>query len=263
MVLTGELVDSYDGHDRWGRPQLTLAQFARHLDLPLHFDHLDQHGVVRGCELALEWGMAAVTCRPEHVRQAAAELSGSEVAVATGLGFHLPSTARPSVQDLLDEASLLVARGATELAVAANAARLDIRDTGGTESFLSALATLAEHQSDQGFRVRVHIDPTGLRHEQLTRVCTGLADARVWMVQAGSWQGPSACYRKLLSIRDALGAGPLLKWTTPVSSFHVILLAMGSGINRFNADAATPLMRQAKRQAQLAPLALPVPGLDF
>lgn len=263
MLSTGQLVDRYDGRDRWGRRQLTLAEFARHLDLPLHVENVDQAALVRGCKLALELGLAAVTCRPEHVTDAAARLSGSEVAVATGLGFHLPSTARLGAQDLLDEASLLVARGATELAVAVNAARLESSDTGRQESFLSAVTTLADHQHDRGFRFRVHLDPAGLQYEQLARVCAGLAEAGVWMVQAGSWQGPSASYRRLLAIRAALGDGPLLKWTTPVSSFHVMLLAMGSGVDRFHPESATQLLREAKRQAQLAPVAIPVPGLDF
>jgi deoxyribose-phosphate aldolase len=250
-------------HDARGRRQLTVAEFARHLEHPLHFEHISRDALVDGCRLARELGMAGVTCRPEHVETAAAELTGSHVAVVTGLGFYLPSAAIMSEEDLLEEAGRAVELGATEVGVIVNAARLRQRDAYGQQPFVSAITALIGHGHDHRFRVRVHLEADGLEDEEITALCRVLADAGVWMVQAGSWQGPRSSYRHLLPMRAALGGGPLLKWTTPVSSFHVVLLGLGDGVDRFNASPPSQLVGKAKQDSKLAPLAIPLAGLDY
>jgi deoxyribose-phosphate aldolase len=184
--------------------------------------------------------------------------------VVTGLGFYLPGTAVMTEADLLEEADRAVDQGADEVAVIVNTPRLRHQGAAhGQRPFLSALTALAAQQHDQGFRLRVHLEADGLEDEEITTLCRVLADAGVWMVQAGSWQEPRASYRHLLPMRAAMGRGPLLKWTTPLSSFHVALLAMGDGVDRFNASPLPQLVSEAKRHAKLAPLAVPLAGLDY
>lgn len=255
--------ESVDAHDYRGRRQLSVEEFARHLCYPLYAKELDLPALERGCNEAVELGLAAAVCRPEHVGAAAKQLQGTEVATVTGLGFRRPSATPLTQQDLFDEASLLVEQGASELSVIANAQRLRKDPDGSAPAFVSALVALAARQHELQFRLRVHVEVRDLDEEQVRFLCVLLADAGVWMVQAGSWEEPRVSYRQLLPMREALGRKTLLKWTTPVRSVRVMLLAMSYGVNRFNAEHVAEFLDEAKRQAEVAPLAVPVPGLDY
>ncbi|GAA2503272.1 hypothetical protein [Terrabacter carboxydivorans] len=54
----------------------------------------------------------------------------------------------------------------------------------------------------------------------------------------------------------------LLKWVNPVTSLAMLLLAKAEGVDRFNADV-TEVLREASRHASLAPLLVPLAGLDY
>ena len=255
--------DSVGRHDPRGRRLLSVAELARHLCYPLYGEGIDVAALVRGCEEAVELGLAAVVCRPEHIGDAAKRLEGTGVAAVTGLGFGRSSTSVLTEQELCEEARLLIDRGAAELAVIANAHRVKPDPGGGPPAFVSALVGLASAQQALGFRMRVHVEVRDLCPQQIQSVCSVLADAGVWMVQAGSWEDPRVSYRQLLPMREALGNTPLLKWTTPVRSVRVMLLAMSYGVDRFNAERVTDFLNEARQQAQLAPLAVPLAQLDY
>lgn len=257
--------DAAPPYDKSGRRQVNVAELAKRLDLRLHLPSIGDDALREGCNLAAYRGLAAVTCRPEHVSTAARDLDGSNVAVTTGLGFYESPASSVDGQQLAGEARTLAERGATELAVVANAERLHVHADSerSSDRFFDAVARLSSLQGEAGFRLRVHLEPAGLTPGQAAAACAQFAQLGVWMVQAGTWAGSRASYRFLAPMRAALGARPLLKWTTPVTSHHVMLMAMGVGVDRFNTDDPTTLLRAAERQAQSAPLLVPLPGLDY
>ncbi|GAB3888736.1 hypothetical protein GCM10028802_41490 [Terrabacter terrigena] len=253
----GELATS-TGYDLRGRRLMTVAEFAQGLDLGMHFSHVDGADLDEGCRLALERGLAAVTCRPDQLPMAARQLAGSAVSVVSGLSFHARREAPICGAGWRREARALSGQGATELAVIATPERL--RDSGGAP-FYDALEELLSAQRADGYRLRVHLDTGGLTDAEITAACQRLAAAGVWMVQGGSWKGERTAFRHLERMRTALGPGPLLKWTHPVT-FHVMLLAMAYGVDRFNADVVQ-LLQEADRKGRYAPIAVPLAGIDF
>jgi deoxyribose-phosphate aldolase len=82
------------------------------------------------------------------------------------------------------------------------------------------------------------------------------------MVQGGTWLGERAGFRHVTLMREALGAGPLLKWTNPVQSLHVLLLAIAEGVDRFNTDI-DGILTDASWQERIAPLTVPLEDLDY
>ncbi|GAA2017312.1 hypothetical protein GCM10009740_00930 [Terrabacter terrae] len=252
-------------YDKRWRRQVAVGELAERLDLRRHLPSVDDDALRQGCTLATELGLAAVTCRPEQVSTVVKDLEGSNVAVATGLAFYESPAAPVDQQRLADEARALAERGATELAVVANAERLNVPADSerSSDRFFDAVARLSSLQGEAGFRLRVHLEPCGLTPGQAAAACGRFGQLGVWMVQAGTWAGSRASYRLLAPMREALGARNLLKWTTPVTSHHVMLMAMGVGVDRFNTDDPTTLLRAADRQAQSAPLLVPLPGLDY
>ena len=219
--------------DRFGRTQLTLAQFAQRLDHRLHEPHVQTADLEAGCRFALENGVAAVTCRPEHVTDVARLLDGSGIGVVTALDVNRPRPPGTPRHDWTAEACELAGHGASELAVVATA---DDLSPGARGPFLDGLNRLLTLQDVDRFRVRVHVDAAGVTDEQLAAATRDFGEAGVWMVQVGAWTNQKAAFRSLLLIREALGREVLLKWTTPVPSHQVMLLAIAEGVDRFNGD---------------------------
>ncbi|WP_330474602.1 hypothetical protein [Terrabacter sp. C0L_2] len=235
-----------------------MSQIAHALDHVLHFPGIDIPKLRDGCQLAVELGLAAVTCRPDHVDKAARYLDGTGLAVITALDFHRRRTGRPSEEGWAEEARRLAGRGASELAVIANAERLS---EAGNGAFMRSIERLISQQDEHGYRLRVQLDAGGLTDQGVATACRAFAKRGVWMVQGGTELGARTAFRQIRLMREALGTEPLLKWTTRVS-FHVMLLALGEGVDRFNADVVQ-LLEEARRQEGLAPLAIPLAGLDY
>ncbi|MGN6753392.1 MAG: hypothetical protein ACTHJJ_12675 [Intrasporangium sp.] len=129
-------------------------------------------------------------------------------------------------------------------------------------SFVAAVQRLASLQEQGGYRLRVHLDPTGLSDSAITDACELFGACGVWMVQGGTWLGERVGFRHVTLMRGALASGPLLKWTNPVPSLHVMLLALAEGVDRFKADVAT-ILQDASWQERLAPLTVPLKDVDY
>ena len=65
----------------------TYADLAKMLDHSLLQQTLTDAELEQGCRIALEYNVASVCIKPYFVRQAAAILAGSTVAVGTTIGF--------------------------------------------------------------------------------------------------------------------------------------------------------------------------------
>jgi deoxyribose-phosphate aldolase len=219
---------------------------------------VDRVRVEQGCDYAADAGLAAVVCRPEHVSLAARRLLGSSTATVTALAFH-DNASLHSPADLAAEARELVAAGASDVALVV-APGLDregclhlVKEQ--VEAVVGALATT-------GGRVRVILNTTDTSKEQMTE-CTalvrGLGPA---LVQGGSFRGDRATFSQIESMRHCLPDRVLLKWTQPLRSVEMMLVSMALGVSRFNGDIPA-LLESAKRSTRIAPLRLPVHGVDF
>ena len=81
-------------------------------------------------------------------------------------------------------------------------------------------------------------------------------------MQGGSFHGDRATVTQIEVMRDALQGGVLLKWTQPVRSVEMMLVAMALGVDRFNGNIPD-LLSSAKLSSATAPLMLPIYGVDF
>src|SRR5579884_2686489 len=95
----------------------TFAEIAKMMDHSLLQPTLTDADLEAGCRLAREYGVASVCIKPYAVRQAAAWLAGSGVAVGTTIGFphggHLTAVKVFEAERAMDD-------GATELDVVVN-----------------------------------------------------------------------------------------------------------------------------------------------
>lgn len=240
------------------RRVLSVPDVAAHLDHRLYCMPLTQEAHRQGCADAVREGFAAVICRPERVADAAKNLAGTGVSVASAVGWDTPDCVALDTTAMLDEALMLAGQGVNEVALVGTRGRMD----GGGTAFARQTAALVADMARREVRVRVILDTEHLGREHIVMACRQASDVGVWMVQGGSWRGQRTGFTQLEMMRGALGAGVLLKWTQPVRSLDTMLLCIAEGVGRFNADV-DQLMAAARRSAARGPLSVPLPGIDY
>lgn len=240
------------------REVVTTEAIAAALEHRVYGPDVDQDQVRQGCEYALEVGVAAVVCRPDQLAIVAGQLAGTPTATVTALAFNDRSRQHDPA-DLAAEAQELVWAGAAEVALIV-APGLD--GAGCLHLVREQLTAVVEAAQPQGGKVRVLLDTTLASKDQM-KACTALVGAGgPTLVQGGTYSGDRASFSQIEAMRHALPAEVLLKWTQPLRSVEMMLVCLSLGVDRFNGDIPT-LLKSAERSSQLAPLMLPIHGVDF
>lgn len=241
------------------RQVITVAALAARLDKALYSTDLSSDALEDGCRRAVQQGIAGVLVRPDQLQRASAAVQGSEVGVVSALSWYERDTDRLDGDAMQAEAESLVRRGATQVAYVITKARLEHR--AGRE-VADQVGRLVQTLTPLGARVRTLIATEELTDEEIRRICGEVSAAGVWMVQGGSWRGMRTGLSKIEVIRAAVPGEVLVKWTEPVRSLSTVLLCMSLGVDRFNCDV-DQILGDAKRAQWLAPLTIPVAGVDY
>lgn len=243
---------------RLDREVVSRESIAEALEHPLFGPDVSLGQLNRGCDFAAEAGLAAVLCRPEHVTRAARRLLGSSTATVAPLAFDAP-TRQQDPATLAAEARQLVSAGASEVSLMV-APGLDRE--GCLHLIGEQVDAVVEAVTPLGGRVRVALDTTDASKDAV-RQCTAVVGARrPALVQGGAFRGDRVTVSQIEAIRGALPSTVLLKWAEPLRSVEMMLICMAMGVSRFSGDIPT-LLKAAKSRSQVAPLMLPIRGVDF
>lgn len=238
------------------RVQLTLEQLAGMLEHRLYFDQLDETDFVSGCEYAATAGLAAVLCRPEQVPVAAGVLTDAPTKIVTALGYHDRKASLRDLNTLTSQALRLADHGVDELCLLGHPARVP------TQMLMEQFEAVREAVDPLGVAVRVVLDCTDVPLEEVSATSASLAKAGVATMQCGGLHAEPPSFVCVHAMRDVLPDSVLLKWTQPLKSLEALLVCVSMGVDRFNADPKK-LLQTAKRSAELGPLTVPAPGLDY
>lgn len=223
-------------------PRLSVAEFAA------------------ACCMAAGARAAAVVCQPSRAALASHLLANTttKVAVAASRQFTLIQSAGPAlvaaqiekvVQDGAHEVGLLAPVGPLSASLRARLAR--------------SVQTLAELASAHDAILRVVVTAAGLTPRELASTCNVAADAGAGLIQCGTWlKAERVSFSHVPVVRRAIGDEVLLKWGTPVTSLHRLLLARGEGVDRFAADTRL-ILREAAKRSITAEIRVPEPGHDY
>lgn len=241
------------------RQVITIAELAGRLDKALYSTDMSMAAVQDGCREAIRQGVAGVLVRPDQLPVASAAVEDCGVGVVAALSWYERDTDRLDGDAMQAQAEGLVRDGATEVAYVITKARLEHR--AGRE-VVDQVRRLVETVTPLGARVRTLIATEELTDEEIRRTCREVAAAGVWMVQGGSWRGKRTGLSQIEVIRASVPAEVLVKWTEPIRSLSTVLLCMSMGVDRFNCDV-DQILGDAKRAEWLAPLTIPVAGVDY
>jgi deoxyribose-phosphate aldolase len=241
------------------RRVLNPGEVAARLEHRLYASKPTRQAVHDGCEFAVRQGLSGVVVRPEDVPMVGLHLAGTSVSVVSIPGWRDSEVEPLATQPLLAEARRLAAEGATDLGVLANVERLTA-DNG--RRLADDVTALVEAMQGCGVRVRVVVDTHELTVDATAAACELLGTTGAWLVQGGWWCGARTGLSRMQLMRAALPAEVSLKWTFPVKSVDSMMICIAEGVDRFNGDPES-LLKDVARRTTVAPLVVPVPGVDY
>jgi deoxyribose-phosphate aldolase len=145
----------------------TLEQVAGVIDHSILKPDFTSKDIRDACELALKYGCATVCIRPTDIELAASLLAGSNVGVATVVGFpHGTSTSATKAFEAVDA----IRCGATELDMVINISRALEGEWGFVESDIRAVVDAAKAEFSSA-SVKVIFETAYFNSEQIVRLC--------------------------------------------------------------------------------------------
>ncbi len=224
-------------------PDFTYADIARMIDHSLLQQTLTDADLEEGCRLACDYQVASVCIKPYAVRQAAAWLAGSGVAVGTTVGFpHGGHTTAVKVA----EARQALEDGATELDMVVNIGKVLGKDWRFVAADIRAVVETAHRAKAL---VKVIFENCFLadgHKEQLCRIC---GEVGADFVKTSTGYGSTGATDEDLRL--------MRRWSPPhvrvkaaggVRTFERLLAVRALGVSRVGATATKTILDECKAQ---------------
>jgi deoxyribose-phosphate aldolase len=231
---------------------LRYEQVAKTIDHSLLRPELDLDFVRDGVELARRYGVASATVRPADVAFAVELLEGSDVYVSTVAGFPHGSSA---TETKAFEAALAVERGAREIDMVLNIARLR---SGRADEVQEDIAAVVGVARAKGAIVKVIFENSYLDDAQKELACRLSEEAGAAFVKTSTgFASGGATIEDLKLMRRCVGPGVQVKAAGGVRTLDALLEVMAVGVTRIGATSTETILEDFKaRKAALQPAAV-------
>jgi len=192
------------------------------------------------CEEAASYGFAAVCVPPPFVRLAKKYLGGSNVRVATVIGFPFGYSVAAAKQA---EAEQAIVDGADELDVVINLVALKAGNTGYLESEIQPIIDAA-HQAQR--LVKGIIESGILLAEEIIQCCTLYADAGVDFVKTSTgYAEKGASVEAVQLMRKHLPSSVQIKASGGIRTYAFAKELIDAGATRLGCSASVAIVKGA------------------
>jgi deoxyribose-phosphate aldolase len=232
--------------------RLSYRQVAKSIDHSLLRPELDDAAIEEGCRLALDYDVAAVTCRPCDVARVAALLRGSVVAVDAVVGFPHGSHRR---ETKLFEAHQALVDGATELDMVINIGALRSGRDADVQAEIAEVVAAAHAQNSI---VKVILENAYLDDDEKVRGCRAAEAAGAEFVKTSTGFAPGgATHDDLLLMRRSVSPRVGVKAAGGVRSLDALLAVLELGVTRVGATQTKTILDEfrERKRAMGAPVA--------
>jgi len=220
---------------------------ADHLDVNRYIDHTNlkpyarAEDIVRLCNEAKEYDFYAVCVNPYRVKLAKELLRGSDVNVATVIGFPLGAT---PTEVKVFEAGRALEDGADELDMVINIGALKDGDYDYVREDIKAVAELAH---ERGAIVKVIIETCYLTEEEKIKACELAKEAGADFVKTSTGFGTGgATVEDVRLMRRVVGDGMGVKAAGGIRTYEQALAMIEAGATRIGTSSGVKIMEGAK-----------------
>jgi deoxyribose-phosphate aldolase len=221
----------------------TCADIAGMIDHSLLRPELTEEDIKAGCEISKRYGVAAVCCSPVDVAVVKRHLGGSNVKVASVVGFpHGNSRTETKVF----EARLAIADGADELDMVLHIGKLRSRAFDYVRADVKAVADAA-HRS--GVLVKVILENCYLSKELIEIGCRLCEEAGADFVKTSTGFAPGGMTLDDLGLmRRSVSPKVRIKAAGGVRDLDMALQVREAGATRFGATQTEKIMEECHRR---------------
>ncbi|HZY44345.1 MAG TPA: deoxyribose-phosphate aldolase [Anaerolineae bacterium] len=222
---------------------ITYEELAKVIDHSLLKPELTESDVIAGCELAKQYHVASVCVKPCDVKLAAKQLTGSDVAVGTVIGFpHGNSTTAIKVA----EAQQALADGAIELDMVINVGALR---SGKTDYVRNEIAEVVKVAHAAKAIVKVIFENAYLADEQKVSACKICDEVGADFVKTSTgFALTGATIADVKLMRANVGPQVQVKAAHGVRTLDALLEMIDAGVTRSGATATAAMLDEFKRR---------------
>ncbi|KAF1083894.1 Deoxyribose-phosphate aldolase 2 [Sporotomaculum syntrophicum] len=221
--------------------RITKTKLAGLIDHTLLKPTATREEIIALCGEAREYGFAAVCINPFWVPLAAEQLSGSNVAVCTVIGFPLGATATAAKAW---EAGQAVQNGALEVDMVLNIGALLDGDTGMVVKDIRAVVEAARAHNPAAI-IKVIIETCYLNREQKILACRLAARAGAGFVKTSTGFGPEgATVEDVMLMRATVGPAMGVKASGGIKTAGQALAMLEAGASRIGASAGVQILKE-------------------
>jgi deoxyribose-phosphate aldolase len=221
---------------------ITYEQLAKTLDHSLLKPELTEADVIAGCELAKQYHVASVCVKPCHVRLAAQQLTGSDIAVGTVVGFpHGNST----ISTKVFETEEAIADGATEIDMVINIGELRSGHADYVRDEIRAVVEAAHLAAI----VKVILENAYLTRDEKVLGCKLAEEAGANFVKTSTGFAPTgATVEDIQLMRATVSPRVQVKAAHGVRTLDQLLAMIDAGATRSGATATAAILDEFKRR---------------
>ena len=217
----------------------TIAQVAKTIDHALLKPEMTRDEVIAGCEVAKQYHVASVCCKPADVSLCAEQLKGSDVLVGTVVGFPHGSSATATK---VFETQLAVKDGAVEIDVVIN---IGWMKSGLDSQVQEEIAQVVKAAS--GHSVKVILENAYLTKEEIVKACQLAEAAGAHYVKTSTGFAPTgAILEDVILMRKSVSEKVKVKSAGGVKSLDMLLSFMDAGVSRSGASATAAMLDEFK-----------------
>jgi len=232
IVETGARRISYTGNG-----SSVPSDLARYIDHTLLKPDATASDIDALCEEAREYGFAAVCVNPFWVKRAAANLRGTDVRVASVVGFPFGATT-PEIKAL--EARRAIRDGAREIDMVMNVGALK---SGFHDVVRDDVTKVADACHEAGAALKVIIEAALLSDEEKIVAAHLAKEARADFVKTSTGFGPGgATIQDVLLIRETVGPTLGVKAAGGVRTAEDVRDMIAAGATRIGASAGVAIV---------------------
>ena len=218
-------------------------ELAKYIDHTLLKAEAGPADIERLCAEAAEHGFAAVCINPVYVPLAAELLGGSEVAVATVVGFPLGAN---SAESKVREAALAVKRGAGEIDMVMAVGLFKAGDDAAVAAEISGVVRVSA-----GRPVKVILETSLLDEKEIARASVLAADAGAAFVKSSTGFGSrGATVEDVRIMKAAVGERCLIKASGGIRTRADALAMIEAGASRIGTSAGIAIVRGSQDGAR-------------
>ncbi len=220
--------------------QITPEQLRKAIDHTLLKPEATPDGILRLCREAREYGFKAVCVQPCYVETCVQALQGSEVAVATVIGF--PHGANCTAAKAF-EARLALSQGAKELDMVINIGALKSRDR--EKVYEDIKAVVDEAAQFPGSLVKVIIEACLLNREEKILACQLAVEAGADYVKTSTgFAGGGATIEDVKLMAQTVGERAKVKASGGIRTREQALAFLAAGASRLGTSSGVAIMQE-------------------